>query len=208
MNIQFIEEHTRDEFLSFVEELKPVKIAPFQLISGAYDVVNGAIQQNPNINDETQYEKVFTGQDSTILLWRDSTKLKVLEDQVGNPQGPNGNYLPTQFYRDYQVGKLYDFYLDDETFALMSGGGSSSTMSSLTGFVVGDITQENLFDGYVIPRIGNFVYKFELGSKYRLKGTTEVIYCEVSLTKVNKIGTTDDIEQVFQLTNSLGEGYA
>lgn len=130
------------------------------------------------------------------------------DGESGNPLGPNDNYLPTQFKREYKVGKLYDFYLDTETFTLITQGGSAATGSVVSGFVIGDIDEENLFDAYVIPSIGNYVYKFELGNKFRLKGTQEVLYCEISLTKVNKIATTDDITQVFQLTNSLGEGYA
>lgn len=65
---QYVEQHIADNFFEAIDEMRALKIAPFQLISGAYDVVNGAIQQNPNINDETQYEMVFTGQNSTILL--------------------------------------------------------------------------------------------------------------------------------------------
>ena len=198
--VSIMAEDQLEQFFDTLSQWDTFKITPFQIISGAYDVVNGAIVDNPNINDETQYKKTFTGQNSSILIWRDSTKLVLKDPEQLAP------YAPTDFKKEFKVGIRYEMYVTDVATSLGGADGTIESLSTINCFVAGDILEENLFDAYVIPGLNNFLYKFELGTKY-INPDREIVKTEFTLTKINEIGTSDDVNQVFQL-GTLGEGYA
>lgn len=203
-----VEQNFQEQFKISYDDILSTPITPFQIVQGAYDVVNGVITDNPNITNESQFKKVFTGQNSVVLIWRDSQSL------VCSQLEPDRSCKVSNVTKDFKVGRVIDFKLDSVSRTLISRISDENPSNAemlidggIGGFFDSQIPLELIYDGWVFPEISNEIWLIDTINEFYFQGVfaySEIIFKKFT-TQLNN--PEFQIEQLINFS-SVGEGYA
>lgn len=185
---------------------KRVRATIFELVGGNVNNTEvGEIDNNYNPTSFQTYQKLFTGKDNLLAVWRESTSA-VLE-----------NDTDLQLVKQFQVGKFWEGVQVQQTNNKQYSQSSQDTQfiqqtieQNITLYFEGkELKYENYFDLFVLIDRSTQFMDIQAATIYIDQMTGEVLGTEISFTSLNdKLANTGAAVNQFVQLGAAGEGAA
>lgn len=181
-------------------------LIPYDLKLGFVDTTSEGVVFDNELNDYSQFERIFTGYEALLVKWVNSTRTKL-------------NTTTQTLHKNFTVGDTYVCWVDKETanteFSNIKNiRGDEFAAERITDvvevYVKGAFSKSNIVRFFQIPnKFGDSLYYVDSVDEYNDPNKNIIRYSKITLRSVNNrlADTGLSVKQYIQYA-AAGEGYA